>query len=131
MPKKSKEPSPVKRIMSRNQEKQAELFPERVNETASLDSAKPKQNTKTLARLNSLSSRRKSLITQQNGIFCLLTVDLQKKRNFPSFGCVSDCAKTRKTALFHKPIFHESNVFKHCNMIRKKKNTIEIVFVVY
>ena len=63
-----KEPSPVKRIMNRNQEKQSELFPERTNETASLASAKPVKKAR-LSTLNKLSSRRQSLTAKQSGTF--------------------------------------------------------------
>jgi len=58
----SKEPSPVKRIMSRNQEKQSELFPERLNETVSIASAKP---VKKPVKINRLSTRRQSLTAKQ------------------------------------------------------------------
>merc|ERR1739838_214187 len=59
----SKEPSPVKRIMNRNQDKQTELFPERTNETASMASAKPVK--KQMNKMNRLSTRRQSLTAKQ------------------------------------------------------------------
>ena len=72
-----KEPSPVKRIMSRNQEKQTELFPERTNETASLASAKPVKKAR-LSTLNKLSSRRQSLTAKQSGT---LHENFERKKN--------------------------------------------------
>ena len=53
-----KEPSPIKRIMRRNCEKQGELFHERVNETASLASNRPPKKQK-LSRHYSLTQRQK------------------------------------------------------------------------
>ena len=62
-----KESSPIKRIMNRNYEKQAELFNERLNETASLASRKPQKKQK-LTRLNSLTGRARGSLSSRKSV---------------------------------------------------------------
>ena len=62
-----KESSPIKRIMNRNYEKQAELFNERLNETASLASRKPQKKQK-LTRLNSLTGRARGSLSSRRSV---------------------------------------------------------------
>jgi len=53
--------------MNRNYEKQAELFNERLNETASLASRKPQKKQK-LTRLNSLTGRARGSLSSRRSV---------------------------------------------------------------
>jgi len=112
-----KESSPIKRIMNRNYEKQAELFNERLNETASLASRKPQKKQK-LTRLNSLTGRARGSLSSRKSVSGITETKTQSKRS--STGEV--LRQTKLTDRRHSIAVHKLEMTTKSSNERSKTN---------